>query len=268
MTARIAALDPANRTSDVDALEAALDAAKKGNLDDLMAPPPMPSVSNTAATESEDEPPVSIPEITLDDKLAKKQKPSAISLEAAAEISKANSLEEFSDTMAETLFGNEDLDAIAAEVIANPPSEGYVVGEEPPESKPVHAEEPDQADAADDPVALKLEDTANSMPVPPAPDGHLRESQAMRAGMLKSLQETNGSAPAEHIEMAHESATAIPSPPKAHQPEPIENQINTSMTQTLEALNVAKVADSLAEDADEKPAKKSGGLFSRFRKSS
>jgi len=48
-------------------------------------------------------------------------------------------------------------------------------------------------------------------------------------------------------------------------PEPIERQINTSMTQTLEALKVAQTADAIAA---EKSRRKSGGLFARFRRSS
>lgn len=268
MTARIAALDPANRTNDVDALEAALDAAKKGKLDDLMAPPSMPSISATAAGRAEEEAPVPVPEITLDDTLAEAQKLKPISLEAAAEISKANSLEEFSDTMAETLFGNEDLDAIAAEVIANPPSEGYIAGEEPLESSPVQLEEPPQPEPADELVALQLDDKPDSLPTPPPADRQLRDSQSMRADMLKSMQPNGHATPSEHVEIAHDPVGVTPPSSNGTKPESIENQINTSMTQTLEALNVAKIADSLVDEDDEKPAKKSGGFFSRFRKSS
>ena len=48
------------------------------------------------------------------------------------------------------------------------------------------------------------------------------------------------------------------------QPEPIENQISTSMTQTLEALGVARAADKLAAQDEEEPAeKKSGGHHCR-----
>jgi len=53
--------------------------------------------------------------------------------------------------------------------------------------------------------------------------------------------------------------------PNGPQPEPIENQINTSMTQTLKALSAAKATQPSSLEEDEKP---SGGLFSRFRRSS
>ena len=53
-------------------------------------------------------------------------------------------------------------------------------------------------------------------------------------------------------------------------PESIEDQINTSITQTLKALDMdkAKAAMDEAEEEEEEKPKKSGGLFSRFRKSS
>jgi general secretion pathway protein A len=268
MTARIAALDPNGPKNDVDALQAALDAAKTGKLDDLMAPPQLPSVSGNGAAQVDEEAPVAIPEITLDNKLAEKQKPSAVTLEAAAEISKANSLEEFSDTMAETLFGNEDLNAIAAEVMANPPPDAEIADPEPVGPSPVQLEEPELALATVDSAALELEDKSDSMPTPPVADGGLRESQAMRADMLRALQNDPDKQPAENIELTHEPEAPRPAAPNPHQPVSIEDQINTSMTQNMEALNVAKMADSIAEEEEEKPAKKSGGLFSRFRKSS
>ena len=58
--------------------------------------------------------------------------------------------------------------------------------------------------------------------------------------------------------MAHEpQATALQ--PGSDQPQPIEEQINTSMTATLEALKMRP-----PEDDDDEEQK---GFFSRFRKS-
>jgi len=53
-------------------------------------------------------------------------------------------------------------------------------------------------------------------------------------------------------------------------PEPIEDQINTSMTQTLKALNVRppisdRDAPGSLDDDDEQ--QKKGGFFSRFKRS-
>lgn len=78
------------------------------------------------------------------------------------------------------------------------------------------------------------------------------------------------------IEMlnAMKNGTAMPSRPPAAAaapasgnapPEPIENQIETSLTATLQTLSLAKMQELEEEDKKEK---KSGGLFSRFRKSS
>ena len=70
---------------------------------------------------------------------------------------------------------------------------------------------------------------------------------------------------AENVEMGSDDPANSAPTPKGPQPEPIENQINTSMTQTLEALNMTKAAKAAAEEKEEK---KPGGLFARFRKSS
>jgi hypothetical protein len=62
------------------------------------------------------------------------------------------------------------------------------------------------------------------------------------------------------------TATPVITPepePTAH-PESIEDQINTSMTQTLRALGNTRPPDSGLDDDDEKPK---GGFFSRFKRS-
>jgi hypothetical protein len=69
----------------------------------------------------------------------------------------------------------------------------------------------------------------------------------------------------EDVEMSTGTYEALPTDANGAAPESIENQFNTSMTATLEALSVSKVADEVAEEKEEK---KSGGFFSRFRKSS
>ena len=63
------------------------------------------------------------------------------------------------------------------------------------------------------------------------------------------------------------SVSSANTPPPAPEPvDSIEDQINTSMTQTLKALNARDLADD-DEDEDEDDNKKKGGFFSRFRKS-
>ncbi|MDH4074206.1 MAG: hypothetical protein OEV41_13970, partial [Gammaproteobacteria bacterium] len=183
---------------------------------------------------------------------------------AAADISRAKALEEFSDKMAETLFGNEDLEAIAAEVIANPPP-GYEAPSgdhnvvSPPKAgpSPVMLDEPlAELELAEEPAAKAAQPaskrTATSRP---RVDG-LRESQALRAEMLGTMNR-----PAEPAPAPTRSAPAA----KSAKPESIENQINTSITQRMAALDLSRLADGDAED--EKDDKKRGGFFSRFRKS-
>jgi len=67
---------------------------------------------------------------------------------------------------------------------------------------------------------------------------------------------------AESIVMAND--TAKPGPAEASsQPESIEDQINTSITQTLKVLNVLPTPSLVVEDHDNKEK----GFFNRFRKS-
>jgi hypothetical protein len=279
MTARIASLDIRKRGSDVDSLEAALEAAKKGNLDDLAGPVVAPQVvdpSPAATSQPEPESEPVIPEITLDKELEEKQKAKRAELEKfAKEIGSANSLEEFSDAMAETLFGNEEFEAIAAEVVANPPeghesaaatSDDHELVPPPPDSpSPVLLKD---ANPAGDPpsLSLELEPDAAAGAESAMSDGSMRESQAMRAEMLNSLQGGNQHAAAESIELGQSQRRQSPARSNGAQPESIENQMDTVMTQTLAALDVSSMAPP--DDEDEKPKKKSGGLFARFRKSS
>ena len=107
----------------------------------------------------------------------------------------------------------------------------------------------------------------DAAPSPPREDG-LRESQALRIDMLNSLKPAAPEPAPEIVEISTESNVPSPPKPRAPQPDSIENQINTSMTQTLEALNVASMADSVANETAEEKPRKSGGLFARFRKSS
>jgi hypothetical protein len=254
MTARIAMIDPEKRMDDVDALEAALNAAKKGELGRMLEATAAPETNAPAGNVEKAE---EVPEITLDEALADQVQKSEELDQFAAEIAKANSLEEFSDKMAETLFGSEDLDAIAAEVVANPPQS---------DPDTMADAEPAAVTGAPD---VKV-DTPAPAPQPPpiSTDGDLRESQAIRMDALNTLKEQSGAPAGENVELS--SGPGVPAP-KANGPRPdsIEDQITTSMTQNLEALDVSRMADSVGKDDEDEPKpRKSGGLFSRFRKSS
>lgn len=227
-------IDPGKRADDVDALEAALSAAKKGELDRMLEATAAPQGNVPAGNVEQVE---EMPEITLDEALADQVQKNEELDQFAAEIAKANSLEEFSDKMAETLFGSEDLDAIAADVVANPPQ----------------ADPGTPADAEPEPVA-GIPDVKVDIPSPAAEKVEIPSAPAVAAG--------------EKVELSSEPDRGKP---KAEGPRPdsIEDQITTSMTQNLEALDVSKMADSIAgEDEDGSEPRKSGGFFSRFRKSS
>jgi len=256
----------AKRIPDIGALEAALDSAKRG---DFAAQPGNEPIANLKTDEkikaadqlpeSKDEPATDIPEITLDDELPQ-QKPSDLNLEKCAlEIGSANSLEDISDFAAETIFGNEAFDEIAAAVTANPPVE---------EPSPVMLQESEIAAAANGMIDAKQ--VADPVPQEAAAPADMDASAKNRLAMVNALNNgvpTVSTPQSETIELGEDKPKSIRKKAKLNgpQPEPIENQINTSMTQTLKALSAAKATQPKSVEEDEKP---SGGLFSRFRRSS
>lgn len=289
---------------DIDALEAALGAAKQEKQE------PLP-IDQAALIDVGDDrlngagSATDLPEITLDAALPSRGAESDELDKAADEIGNASSLEDISDAMAETLFGNAELDAVAAAVVANPP-ENYSDGSDIPADgdSPVKLENPAMPDAANDAVELALEPTptkaktqitpaAATKPSPAAAatarkptaapaigakspefgDGNvpLNESVAMRIDILNKMKDNAARFATENVELGEgppppNEATALD-----QQPEPIEEQINTSITQTLKALDISRMAaaEAAAEaEAEAKEQKKSRGLFGRFKKSS
>lgn len=296
--------DPEDSNADIDALEAALEAANSGDLESLDPLTPDPD-----ATFASSEPPAAdstpeAPEITLDKVISDQESQLEKLDQFRDEMSKVNSLEDVSDVMAETLFGVE-FDEIAAAAVANPDfAEESGQSDEDTAPSPVALSEDEIPVAANDASELQLEQPESpvavtdmaepefAQPVPdpepvndatePKPglpelpvespakrsmpdDVPLNDSTALRIDMLNEMK-AKAAAMAENVEMgSYDPAPAGKGP----QPEPIERQINTSMTQTLEALNVAKMeARAAQEEEEKKEEKKSGGLFSRFRKSS
>ena len=255
----------AKRIPNIGALEAALDSAKKGN---FAAQPGNEPIANlkvdekiTAADplpEAKEEPLVDIPEITLDDELPQQKKSDQELERCALEIGNANSLEDISDFAAETIFGNQAFDEIAAAVTANLPVD---------EPSPVLLQDSEITAAAND--AIDAQPVADPSPKETTTPADMDSAAKNRLAMVNALNNgipTVSTPKSETIELGGDNpkANAAPAKPTGPQPEPIENQINTSMTQTLKALSAAKVTQAkVAEDA--KPA---GGLFSRFRRSS
>jgi len=284
--------------NDIDALEAALEAAKQGK---ISAPSPIeqtfkPELNGDVTTvdisSSDDDDTIDVPQITLDDEL-EKRKASAVDLEKMAhEIGSADSLEDFSASMAETLFGSEAFDEIAAQVAAKTPvAEGSTEPLSEDEASPVQLEDKNLLSAANDMneksatvLSLELEkpepaivepktaelSTENVADKTASAGPSIDDSIAMRIDILNRAKNNVAGMATENVELGESSLSTTSDGMTSPKPESIENQINTSITQTLEALSVEKIAKIEQEQAEEeeKPKKKSGGLFARFRKSS
>lgn len=180
----------------------------------------------------------------------------------AANLARAKTLDDVDDKMAETLFG-EEFSAIAAEVAAMAANDPSGDDEELPE---LALEEPEAAPAPPvnpaSPKAGKHLPPKASGPVPGHGPG-LDEAASKRLATVRAL---NGNKSAPPLMQPGESIVlkqdqGHPQPPVTHGPiESIEDQINTSMTATLQALG-GKLPVPDDDDDDEKR-----GFFSRFRK--
>jgi hypothetical protein len=280
---------------DLDALEKAM-AFAHGDADDAPEPeaPAVPAPSTPKVEQNIDE----IPEITLDNAIQagienhlidepgeisptapehssagmtntgipdvriapqKAKKADAEIERIAAELAKAKTIEDVDDRLAETLFG-EEINLIASQVIAagaasEPANDGELAlfdtsaatmaqAAGSPHAETIASEEPSLE------VSLETREHGGEAGLDLSASQRLKTVRALNADLHPSLREpTNGSS----------------EPPAA--PEPIEDQINTSMTQTLKALNVRPpISDRDALDDDDEQQKK-GGFFSRFKRS-
>ncbi|MEO1247998.1 MAG: AAA family ATPase [Pseudomonadota bacterium] len=189
----------------------------------------------------------------------------------ANELSKAKTLEDVDDKLAETLFG-EEFTMLAAEVVANAPPE-----------EPANEASANQAPEPDAPVELSLAETSAGMTPPDvganAADEPNLESEFKETWGDNSLEvsietDTGGGMDlsasqrlatvralnAGTTATVNGNGTAAKAP--GNEPEPIEDQINTSITQTLKALSSSQI-----EDLDDDEEEQKSGFFSRFRKS-
>lgn len=186
-------------------------------------------------------PPAAMPEVTLDKNIeAEKPRPRAatdpaVLNEMAAELERTKSLEELSDKLAETLFGSEELEAISLQLRESAPQEPA-----------------DSAAAAPAPVAESSKASAEAAQ-PAAAPGPAIPPAAPKPAAPKPA--------AAHIAKAAEPVADPSVPPKrGPQPEPIENQFNTSMTATLKTLS-ARHKPSDEDDARQN----SSGLLGRLK---
>jgi hypothetical protein len=313
------------RMPDIDTLEAAIEAAHQDAADDQPAAAPAAQKSTPAtkpaaekpvpATKPAAEKPVpapqatakkpapapesagdkgpdgtaatltGVPALTLDDVLEEKRGKSAKVIETEEELGKAESLNDLTNTMAETLFGDESFAAIAAEVVANPPPGKTAPGKSGEDASPVMLDTEEQAS----PVMLE---TANesasadaSKPESPAKGpkntgqtGNFEMTMSKRMDMLKALNsgtksdkkakpektaKSNKSAALEKIELIEDKPAEVAPKTNGSQPESIEQQMDTAMTGMVQALSDVDIPQD-----DDTENNKTGGLFSRFKRSS
>ena len=190
----------------------------------------------------------------------------------AAELAKAKSLEDVDEKLAETLFGDE-LNFIAAQVLANPPqiesanddldavAEEQVLSAQAGSGQAMPEQIVQGAIAAGRAVPTGADDSYEVTLEAPSQhnDGGLDLSASQRLKTVRALNADLHPSIREPEATAELQAGASPSEP----PESIEDQINTSMTQTLKALNVTPPI--IADDADDDDELK-GGFFSRFKR--
>lgn len=187
----------------------------------------------------------------------------------AAELSRAKSLEDVDDRMAETLFGDE-LSLVASQfmkkaVVAESANDDIEEIIEVPEVASVANQEqrvatasqmaPSSPPANSLDVEVTMEATGRSRP-----DGGMDLSASQR---LKTVRALNADL---HPSLREpESPAANDVRPAAREPDSIEDQINTSITQTLEALKVRPPVGGLENDGEDEKSK--SGFFSRFKRS-
>ncbi len=166
----------------------------------------------------------------------------------AAELAKAKSIEDVDDKLAETLFGDE-INFIAAQVLANPPS-GEPAND--PHEVVVATGQPVARGSAAADLDVTLEDPKK------LDDGGTDLSASQRLKTVRALNSDLHPSIREPEAVTNNQAVQIP----VAAPESIEDQINTSMTQTLKALNVVPPVIDIDDDDEAK-----GGFFSRFKRS-
>ncbi len=181
----------------------------------------------------------------------------------AEELAKAKSIEDVDDKLAETLFG-EELSFVAAQVVTNPPSTESANDENEPAIPTGQVVAEANGSAALD-VAVEAELPAVEVTLsghdedkdvdPLSASQRLKTVRALNADLHPSIREP-------------EQPVATNAAVEVDPVDSIEDQINTSMTQTLKALNIRPPLSNDPSDSDDDDDEESkGGFFSRFRRS-
>lgn len=231
--------------TDIDALEAALSAARAQSAEaDAAAAPAEAAEPPVDAVEA------SVPELTLDESLEDARRDQRRELDELAEqLGKAQTLDDISDKMAETLFGDEDLNRIAAEVVANPPPEAA-----------------NQADAGEPASAPEAAGTDSGK------TGTFDMTMSERYRMVNSL---NASPPpanpkqqeVAHISLGDTSKTRLPPAPTGETPVSIEDQIETALTQTRKGLTALDIPEPPAPPPEQDETENGKGMFGLLKRS-
>ncbi len=282
---------------DLDALERAMAVAHGRDPDapEDPAPAPKPAMQDTPREESED-----IPEITLDDSINRKVDRAALESMQSADtedhleteqqaaegpgkdditiedtaaggkataelktiafgLSKARTIEDVDDKMAETLFG-EELNAAAAAVAA-------MVAEEAAAAAAQDEATPDAPNPEARPAATAMEQEFEKAwgEIPGSEVSIESRIEDQKGGLDVSASQRLATVRA--LNAGQADASLQKAPPVAAplaDPCPIEEQITTSLTQTMKALKVRPEPRAVNDDDDDEPK---AGFFSRFRRS-
>ncbi|HSM31134.1 MAG TPA: AAA family ATPase [Woeseiaceae bacterium] len=235
--------DSINRKVDREALERRERLEKEGILED----------EEPAKKTANDE--------TAPEDRAREEKAAAELEKIAAGLAKAKTIEDVDDKMAETLFG-EELSVAAAAVAARVAEEAAAAAAE---ASSAPQESAAQAEPARSEMEKEFENVWGKKPgIEVSIDsgiedqkGGLDISASQRLATVRALSSGKPAA-------APQKAANAP-PPPAVSPDPIEEQITTSLTQTMKALKVNPDPAAVNDDDDDDERK--GGFFSRFRRS-
>jgi len=268
--------------SDIPALSLELEATRNGPAGEPASSPeaaPATKAGGDKGADGTEATLAGVPALTLDKTLDEKRaKAAALDPKVAQKMGDAESITDLTTTMAETLFGDAEFEAISAAVVADPRPGITAPGQPKEEASPVMLE-------LEEPESQEMPDTGNesksAMPgKPKSPaagakdqnqNGNFDMTMSRRFDMVKVLNSGAKSKPAakprqdvklEKLELADDKPTPKPN---GSQPESIEQQMQTAITVTVKAISGGDVPPP---EGDESEDKKSGGLFSRFKRSS
>jgi type II secretory pathway predicted ATPase ExeA len=260
-----AANDERLEEPELDALEAAIHAANAWQSGDDQLQESTETNHAAGATDNQ------LLGITLDKVLEDKNRQESEPLrdldQWAVELSKAQSLEDISDMLAETLFGNQELQQISDQIVANRPAANNTPAPAPATVatpvKPAPVPEPAASATRKPPAA------ANGAAQP----GRFDMTLSQRIDMVNTLKKGQSSRPAPKSNVTEIVLAVMPDAPEKPQggPASIEAQIDTAITQSRMALSSDDLARLAAEDKQSSASssdKGSRGLFGLFKRSS